>query len=90
MSERPKIFVAGGCGPCQEIKELAAAGKVDADIVDVATDEGFHFIEELGISGVPVGYRDGAFCTIDILDGQDGPIVELNCPDPDLEADPEK
>lgn len=90
MSERAKIFVAGGCQPCQEIKDLAAAGKVDADIIDVATDEGFHFIKQLGIDSVPVGYKDGAFCRIDILDGEDGPEVQLTCPDPPgSEADPE-
>jgi hypothetical protein len=91
MSERAKIFVAGGCEPCKEIKEMAAAGKVDADIIDVATDEGFPFIEQLGISSVPVGYRDGVFCSIDIRDGEDGPELQLNCPDPPgEEADPEK
>ena len=82
--DRPKIFVAGGCEPCREIKELAAAGRIpDADIVDVATDNGFHYIKELGIQGVPIGYKDGAFCTIDIVDREDGPVVELNCPNPE-------
>lgn len=70
MMGKPKIFIAEHCQPCEQIKQLASEGKLDdVEIVDVESEDGFPYIDQLGIDRVPIGYKDGQFCMIEIDEG---------------------
>ncbi len=76
--ELVKVFVAGGCGPCQEIKQLIEEGRVseDIDLIDVTSDEGYPYIEKMGLSKVPSAYRGTQECKLQIDDEEHLLIVD--------------
>jgi hypothetical protein len=79
MGEVVKVFVSGECGPCAEIKQLAEEGRVnqDIDLIDVTSDEGFPYIEKLGLSKVPSAYRGVQECKLQIDD--ENQLLIVNC-----------
>jgi hypothetical protein len=88
-----KIYVADGCKPCEEIKELAEAGKMltnvgadtDIHLVDVTSDEGFPEIEREKLTGVPVAKYDGRTCKLSI--DEETKTLIIDCQE-ELKADP--
>ena len=82
QGEPVKIFVAGNCGPCQEIKQKVAEGKFNqsqVDLIDVETDEGFPYIEKLGLTQVPTAMKGGQKCDLSVEDD----TLIIKCPGDD-------
>jgi hypothetical protein len=78
--EKTRIFVSKHCGPCQVIKDMVQNGQVDdkdVELIDVETDEGFPYIAEFGLTGVPSAYRGKQKCEIKI----DQDILQIICDD---------
>lgn len=87
MGQVVKLFVGSSCPPCAEVKDLVAAGKVEAGgaevrVVDVETDEGFNeFVRDVigqNDGELPSAYRDGHQCGLG-LDDEKG-VVVIDCP----------
>jgi hypothetical protein len=80
---KTRIFVSKHCGPCQIIKDMVQNGQVDDDkdieLIDLETDEGFPYIAEFGLTGVPSAYKDKQKCEIKI--DQDSNILRIICPE---------
>lgn len=76
-----RIFVAEHCGPCHVVREMAEKGQVDpkdVEIIDVESDEGFPFIAEYDLQGVPSAYMGKQKCSIQI--DKDQNLVRIVCP----------
>lgn len=87
MSEkRVKVFVAGHCEPCQEVKELLKEGAFVVDgeegasveLIDIETDEGYTEMLAHEVPAVPTAFAGGKQCKIGI-DREEG-VVVLECP----------
>lgn len=78
VRRKVRLFIAGHCVPCHELKELVDAGALsDVEVIDIETEEGFSFIEKLGLTGVPSIYtEDGQKCEIKYEDDQ----IDIICP----------
>jgi len=83
--DKVKVFSAGHCRPCDEIKELLKKGQflVDgeegkAELVDIETEEGFSQVEEVDLETVPVAYRGKKQCKISIDDETETLLIECN------------
>jgi glutaredoxin len=62
-----KVFVSSGCGPCAQVKKMIEEGRFNlsrVDMVDVSTDEGFPYIEKLGLTKVPSAFKGSKECKI--------------------------
>ena len=91
MVTKVKVFVAGHCEPCQEVKDLIAKGQFiidgeegEIDLIDIESEEGFPQIKENNITGVPQAFREGKQCRIHI-DEEDGTLL-IDCNDEETEA----
>lgn len=74
-----RVFIAGHCKPCQELKEMAENGILgDVEVIDLETEEGFQYFEKMDITGVPSIYRDGVKCSISYTEDES---IEIICPD---------
>ena len=81
MSPKIKVFVSKNCGPCHLVKDLIEQGKFNAEeieLLDLETDEGFAYIEKLGLTKVPSAYKDGQACNLAI--DRKNNILILQCP----------
>lgn len=88
-ANRLQIFTAPGCAPCEEIKTALAAGRLelegtpvkreDVDLVDVSTDQGYPFLDQLDIHRVPAAYYGIRACEI-LVDNRTR-TVTINCPE---------
>jgi thiol-disulfide isomerase/thioredoxin len=70
--EKVKLFVSGGCGPCQAVKQMVAEGRFnldDVEIIDVTTEEGFPWIKKLGLQKVPTAMKGAKVCKL-LIDGE--------------------
>ena len=84
MSDKKiKLFVAGGCEPCAEVKKLVEEGAflidgeegASVEMIDVSSEEGFPEIEKRGLTGIPRAFgEDGKQCRIGI-DEESGVVV---------------
>jgi glutaredoxin len=77
-----KIFVAGSCTPCREIKKLIAEGKCnipDIEIVDVETEEGFANIEKMKLERVPSAFLGDKVCKLSVDDQTH--MLNITCPE---------
>ena len=98
MGKILKIFVADGCDPCKEIKDLAEKGKMltnvdpdtDIELIDVTTDEGFPEVEKEQLSGVPTAKYDGQTCKLHIDEETKTLIIDCTQekPNTDLPSSP--
>jgi len=87
--EKTKVFVAKHCAPCHVIEDIIKedpSSHENLEIIDIESDEGFPYIEQFGLSGVPSAYKDGQKCEIKI--DQSKNEVYLICPDNPKEAPP--
>jgi hypothetical protein len=81
--------VSEHCGPCQVIKDMVEKGQVsdkEVELVDIESDEGFPYIEEFALSGVPSAYKGKEKCEIKIDQGANK--LHIICPAPTIEAPP--
>lgn len=65
--EKVKVFISSGCGPCQEVRKMIEEGKfnlADVDLIDVSSEEGFPFVEKMGLTKVPAAFKGGKACKI--------------------------
>jgi len=82
MTERIKVFVSNHCGPCQQIKKLVEEGRFNAEeleLIDLETEEGFPYIEKLGLSKTPSAYRGTQECRLSY--DRNEPFLLIDCPD---------
>jgi glutaredoxin len=84
--EPVRIFTAPGCEPCEEIKQavedgnLTLAGlpaRVNIELVDLSTDEGYPNVDELNLEKVPVAYYEARQCKL-LLDTESGELT-IDC-----------
>jgi hypothetical protein len=83
-----RVFVAEGCGECQGIKEGLAQGNItflgvpdtveDIDVVDVTTDEGYPFMDSLGIEAIPAAYLGMLPCSIRVLPNEKEYLIDCS------------
>jgi hypothetical protein len=86
---KTRVFVAKHCGPCQIVKEMVERGQIndkDIELIDIESDEGFPYIAEFALSGVPSAYKDKQKCEIKI--DQESNILHIVCPEVPTEAPP--
>lgn len=65
--KRLRIFVSSSCGPCQEIKDAVAAGRFNAEeveLIDIGTKEGFKYVKRLGLTKAPSAYLGKQECEL--------------------------
>ncbi len=70
--ENVKLFVSGGCGPCEQVRQLISEGKHNLgkiDIIDLMTEENRHFIDELKLQKVPTAMKGEKTCNL-LFDGE--------------------
>ena len=81
-----KLYTATGCEPCTEVKEaleqgnyevLGAEGDPEIELIDLATEENYSLIDEMGIDVIPVAYYETQQCKI-FVDDQTK-IVTFDC-----------
>jgi glutaredoxin len=76
-----KVFVSASCSPCEEVKKLIEEGRfnqADLDLIDLETEEGFKYIEKLGLNRVPSAYQGRKSCNLQIDHEQNALII--TCP----------
>lgn len=81
MAEKVKLFIAGHCGPCQEVKRLIGEGKFnldEVDLIDLETEEGYSYLDRLKLSKVPSAYLGEQRCKVGFDEENDALIIE--CP----------
>jgi len=86
---KTRVFVAKHCGPCHIVKDMVEKGKAseqEIELIDIESDEGFPYIAEFALSGVPSAYKDKQKCEIKI--DQEADILYIICPDNPKEAPP--
>ncbi|KKM97006.1 hypothetical protein LCGC14_1172400 [marine sediment metagenome] len=77
-----RVFVAAGCGPCQEVKDAVAAGRFnaeDVDIIDVESKEGFTYIKKFGLTKAPAAFLGKKECEL-FINREDNSLF-IDCPD---------
>ena len=73
--------MAKHCGPCEKIKELFKAGRInrkDVELIDLETDEGFRLIEAIGVDAVPSVYKGKEKCLLQL--DEDKQSLIITCP----------
>jgi hypothetical protein len=81
MAEPIRLFVHGSCAPCQEIKKLIESGKFDkeeVEVIDIATEEGYHWMEKMKLTRVPSAFHGSQECKLRIDDEKEALLIE--CP----------
>ena len=81
--------MAKNCGPCHIVKDMVEKGQVseqDIEIIDIESDEGFPYIADFALSGVPSAYKDKQKCEIKI--DQEANILHIICPEVPTTGDP--
>jgi hypothetical protein len=91
MTTPLRIFTSSeGCEPCQQVSDLLEQGSVliegitretPVEAYDITSDEGFPFVESLGIEGAPAAYLGDVACQLEIA--EDGKELIISCPDED-------
>lgn len=87
--ERVKVFVSNSCVPCEEVKQLVKDGRFnreEIDLIDLETEEGFPWIEKLGLKRVPSAYIGKKSCKIEI-DHEENTLI-ITCPGEELSETP--
>jgi len=82
MTEPIKVFISGHCRPCQRAKKLIEEGKFDAEeveLIDLETEEGFPYIEKLGLNKTPSAYRGTQRCRMSY--DRNEPMLIIECPE---------
>ncbi|MDD5700414.1 MAG: hypothetical protein PHU23_00065 [Dehalococcoidales bacterium] len=81
--EMVKVYTAGHCTPCEEIKKSLQEGNflVDGkeetvDVIDIETDEGFEEAQKRELSAVPQAFRGAKSCAIKIDDETKTVLIE--------------
>ena len=81
--ELVKVYTAGHCTPCEEIKKSLSEGNflVDGkeetiDVVDIETDEGFEEAQKRELTAVPQAFRGAKQCAIKIDDETHTVLIE--------------
>ena len=74
MADKLQIFTAPGCGGCKEVKDAMEHGQLeitgvdvkpeDIEVVDLSSDAGYPYMDELGIKNVPAAYYGGEKCEL--------------------------
>ncbi len=80
--QKVKVFISSSCGPCQTVKDAIASGKFnleDVELIDLESDEGFPYIEKMGLSKVPAAFLGKKQCDINVT--EDGGIF-IDCSPP--------
>ena len=87
MAKEPvRVFTAPGCAPCDDIKKAVEEGTLnfsgvalDAPIefVDLSTDEGYPYVDELGLANVPAAYYESRQCKL-LVDDETGQLT-IDC-----------
>lgn len=78
--KKVRVFVAEHCSPCIPVKELIEDGKIDAEVelIDIESEEGFKYIEQLNIEGVPSAYQGNEQCQLRV--DEENQILNILCP----------
>lgn len=58
----------------------------DVELIDLETDEGFPYIAEFGLTGIPSAYLDKQKCEIKV--DEDTNILHIVCPENPIEVPP--
>ncbi|MDD5510673.1 MAG: hypothetical protein PHI12_07685 [Dehalococcoidales bacterium] len=81
--EMIKVYTAGHCTPCEEIKKALQEGNftVDGkeetiDVIDIETDEGFVEAQKRELTAVPQAFRGAKECKIKIDDETKTVLIE--------------
>lgn len=81
--EAVKVYTAGHCTPCEEIKKSLSEGnflvdgKAEAiDVIDIETDEGFAEAQKRELTAVPQAFRGSKTCAIKIDDESKTVLIE--------------
>ena len=90
MADKLQIFTAPGCGGCKEVKDAMDSGRLDVqgvdvkpeeiEVVDLSSDEGYAFIDTLGLGNVPAAYYGGEKC--ELLVDDETKRVTVKCGEP--------
>lgn len=95
MLEKVRIFTGPGCAPCDEVKAAVENDEIlleglpedtEVEMVDATSEEGYPFIDELGLDRVPVAYHGTAQCQI-IVDDETKQVT-VKCPPPEEPDEP--
>ncbi len=71
--EKVKLYVAGSCGPCKEVKKLIAEGKVNIkniQIIDLEEGDNYKMLPELNLSRVPSAFQGDQTCELSLQNGK--------------------
>ena len=92
-----QIFTAPGCDNCEEVKDALKSGKLeiegadvklaDVEVVDLSSDAGYHYMDDLGISQVPAAYYGDKRC--DLLVDDATKRVTVSCQGQDAKDEEE-
>ncbi len=80
-NEKVRVFISSSCGPCHEIKELIEQGRTnhkEIELIDLETEEGAPYAEQLGLKRVPAAYIGTESCEIGINREENKLIIQ--CP----------
>ena len=74
MSNEPvRIFTSPGCAPCEDFKKAVEEGTLNfagvalnapIEFVDLSTDEGYPYLDELNLENVPAAYYESRQCKL--------------------------
>jgi glutaredoxin len=82
MAERIKVFVSGHCRPCGRARKLIEEGKFTAEeveLIDIETEEGYAYIEKLGLTKVPSAFQGTQQCRLSY--DKKTPMLVIECPE---------
>ena len=90
-----QIFTAPGCGGCKEVKDAMDSGQLEItgvdvkpeeiEVVDLSSDEGYPYLDKLGIGNVPAAYYAGERC--ELLVDDETKRVTVKCVETSTDAD---
>ena len=81
MGEKIKVFISNHCGPCKKVRELIEQGKFnteEVELIDLETEEGFPYIERLGLNKTPSAYIGTNKCRLSF--DKNEPFLIIECP----------
>ncbi len=84
--EEIRVFVSGGCGPCEEVRRLIKDGRFDqpkVNMLDLSTDEGRPYLKQFDMKKVPIAFRGAKECALSIDD--EDHVLRIDCGDDDEE-----
>ncbi len=65
--EKVKLFISTGCAACEQIQKMVSEGRFnlpEVDMIDLSSEEGFHYIADLGLNKVPTAMKGTKTCPI--------------------------